>query len=350
MNQKIIKLVVSIILVMIFSCDEPETVVTNIIHPDGSVTRKIEMRREGGDFDINNIQVPLDSTWVISESLEISDKGDTTWVKMAEKLFKNTDELNLAYKTDTGCNSHLKRHAEFQKNFRWFNTIYRFSETVEKKLRFGYPLSDFMNKEELLWYYSPENYTVSKMNGPDSLIYKPISDSIEKKEEEWFFRSLVAEWAGEFRERTGKQTGESLSADTIKKWEDNFMRMIKTHDKDFDSLWKSGFILSEVIGSQTAVTFKTEADSAISVVEDKILAQFAAYSVKAFMPGKLISSNGFADSSNTVLWPVSDDFFLTENYEMWAESKVPNIWAWIVSGVFVVFVITGLILRKNKGG
>jgi hypothetical protein len=80
------------------------------------------------------------------------------------------------------------------------------------------------------------------------------------------------------------------------------------------------------------------------------LAQFAGYSLKAAMPGKLIASNGFADSSNTVLWPVSDDFFMTENYEMWAESKVPNIWAWVVSGVFILFVITGLVIRKNKRG
>lgn len=350
MNQKRIKLVVSIILVMIYSCDEPETVVTNIIHPDGSVTRKIEMRRGEGDFDINNIQVPLDSTWAISESLEISDKGDTTWVKMAEKLFRNTEELNLAYKSDTGCNSNLKRHAEFQKNFRWFNTLYRFSETVEKRLRFGYPLSDFMTKEELLWFYSPENYTSSKLNGPDSLIYKSLSDSVEKRHEEWLFRSLVSEWAGEFQERTRKEADERISADTLKKWEDNFIRMIKTHDKDFDSLWKSGFILTEVIGEQAAEKFKAEADSAINIVEDKTLIQFAAYSVKALMPGRLISSNGFADSSNTVLWPVSDDYFLTENYEMWAESKVPNIWAWVVSGVFVLFVITGLVIRKNKRG
>jgi len=350
MNHKNIKLVVSVILVMLFSCDEPETVVTNIIHTDGSVTRKIEMRKAGGNFDINDIQVPLDSTWVISDSLEISDKGDTTWVKTAEKFFRNTDELNLAYKTDTGCNSHLKRHADFQKNFRWFNTIYRFSETVEKKLRFGYPLSDFMTKDEMLWFFSPENYTISKLNGPDSLIFKSISDSVKTKGEEWLFRSLVSEWNGEFKESRERKTEEVISADTLKKWEDNFIRLIKTYDKDFDSLWESGVILTKIIGKQDAEKFKAEADTSFKIAEDRFFAQFAGYSLKAAMPGKLIASNGFADSSNTVLWPVSDDFFMTENYEMWAESKVPNIWAWVVSGVFVLFVITGLTIRKRKRG
>ena len=39
-----LRLIVLLLLMVVVSCDEPETVVTNIVHPDGSVTRKIEMR------------------------------------------------------------------------------------------------------------------------------------------------------------------------------------------------------------------------------------------------------------------------------------------------------------------
>jgi hypothetical protein len=45
---------------------------------------------------------------------------------------------------------------------------------------------------------------------------------------------------------------------------------------------------------------------------------------------------------------VKSDYFLTEPYEMWAESKIPNGWAWIVSGLFIVFVIAGVIFRIIK--
>ena len=68
------------------------------------------------------------------------------------------------------------------------------------------------------------------------------------------------------------------------------------------------------------------------------------------MPGKLTSSNGFVDSSHILLWPVIDEYFLAEDYVMWAESRVPNIWAWIVSGIFVLFVGTGVLIRRNKKG
>ena len=47
------------ILMMVMSCDEPETVVTNFVHPDGSVTRKIEMRSIKNNFKCRS-QVPFD--------------------------------------------------------------------------------------------------------------------------------------------------------------------------------------------------------------------------------------------------------------------------------------------------
>jgi hypothetical protein len=83
---------------------------------------------------------------------------------------------------------------------------------------------------------------------------------------------------------------------------------------------------------------------------DKVLGDFKDYSVRIMMTGKLIGTNGFIDSSQVLLWPVSGDYFLTEPYEMWAESKMPNIWAWIVSGFFLLFVFTGVILRIIKKG
>lgn len=64
------------------------------------------------------------------------------------------------------------------------------------------------------------------------------------------------------------------------------------------------------------------------------------------MPGKITGTNGFIDSNRVILWPVKADFFLTETYEMWAESKVPNKWAWIISVMFLMLVISGIIFRK----
>jgi hypothetical protein len=118
----------------------------------------------------------------------------------------------------------------------------------------------------------------------------------------------------------------------------------------FDSLWSNGIIQKEYIGETNYLKFKTEVDTAAVKVLNMVLNSFKDYSVRVSMPGKLIGTNGFIDTSEVLLWPVKSDYFLTEQYEMWAESKIPNLWAWIISGLFLVFVITGVTVRVKERG
>jgi len=348
MKRKSVKLVLSVILFLAASCDEPETVVTNYVHPDGSVTRKIEMRNKKNSFKTSDIQVPFDNTWIVKDSIEVNDRGDTTWIKRAEKQFKNVDEINLSYKTDSGANKQVKRHADFNKSFRWFNTEFRFSERIEKTMSFGYPVKDFLNSEELSYFYSPESLKHEKEIGPDSLKYKALSDSVKHKTDTWTIRNFVSEWIGKFSDLISDKAGPDMSRELLKAQEDKFDKIFQANQEKFDSLWSDGTVLKMLIGEKNAVNYKTEADSALNTVTNYLFVDFKDYSAKIKMPGKLIGTNGFIDSSHVLLWPVRSDFFLTEPYEMWAESKVPNIWAWTVSGIFVAFVLTGVMMRILK--
>jgi hypothetical protein len=348
MKRKPLKIVVSLILVMAASCGEPETVVTDIVHPDGSVTRKLEMKNGENNFKISNVQVPYDSTWIIRDSLEISEKGDTTYVKRAEKLFASTDEINEDYQADSSSNKDVLRKAEFRKKFRWFNTEYRFAETVDKTMSYGYPVTDFLNQEDLAWFYSPDYVTEEKINGSDSLKYKTFSDSVDIKIEKWTVKSLISEWIGEFSMLAkGKAEGD-MTYEALKAREDEFVEIIKQGGDKFDSLWTNGIILKEFIGEENALKYSTEADSSINIVSERLWVDFVRYTQRIVMPGEIIGTNGFIDSTKTLLWPVHSDFFMTEPYVMYAESKIPNKWAWGVSGIFLLFVLAGIIFRIIK--
>lgn len=347
MNRKPFRIIAGMLLLMIVSCDEPETVVTNYVHPDGSVTRKIEMRNIKNMFQASDLQVPFDSTWIVKDSIEIGEKGDTTWVKRAEKLFSNTDEINNTYKMDSGANRSISRKAFFKKTFRWFNTGFRFSESIDKKLSFGYPIQDFLNQEELNYFYSPSTLKNEKESGSDSLKYKALNDSINRKTEKWAAKTLVSEWIGEFARLTRGKIDEAVYSD-LKARENEIVDIVELNSEKFDSLWENGVILKKILPLPDASKYKAEADSAASVVTSNFWTNFKDYSVRIVMPGKLTGTNGFIDSSNVLLWQVKSDFFLTQPYEMWAESKVPNVWAWILSGLFLIFVITGVIIRTLK--
>ena len=351
-RKSFFKLVIAFITVLVVSCNEPETVVTDYVHPDGSVTRKIEMKSTEGNinkrFKISDIQIPFDGSWVVKDSCEVGKKGDTTWVRRAEKLYKSVNEINLTYISDSGVNRKATRIAGFRKRFKWFNTEYRFSERIEKRLTYGYPVGDFLNSDELRYFYSPENLKNSEENGPDSLKFKALSDSVKHKTDIWTARNIVSGWIKEFSDLTVGKGDSLMSGKSLKSREGEFTKIIEKDDKILDSLWKNGIILKEYIGEANALKYRTEADSALDKVMSGILANFSDYSVRIVMPGKVIGTNGFIDGNKVLLWPVKSDYFLTEPYEMWAESKIPNRWAWIVSGLFLIFVITGVILRIIK--
>jgi len=343
-----LKLIVSLILMMIVSCDEPDTVLTNVIHPDGSVTRKIVMRNTKNKFENSELQVPFDNTWTVTDSLEVNDKGDTTWIKRAEKLFENVEEINSLYKNDTSVNGKIPRHAGFTKKFRWFNTEYRFYESVHKVILSGYPIVASLNTEELTYFYSPDYIKFNKENGPDSVKYRILSDSIEKKTDNCLLLNVAALWIEEFTKLIGPNTGPELSIEVLKSRENEFAEVINENQDHFDSLWAKGILLKKFIGETNASKFKTEADSAVSNAISRVFVDFNNYSLRIVMPGKLIATNGYIDSTRNLLWTVKSDFFITDQYEMWAESRTTNVWAWIFSGIFLVFVSTGIIMKRKS--
>ncbi|MCU0455011.1 MAG: hypothetical protein MUE74_01820 [Bacteroidales bacterium] len=348
MKAKSLKYAVSFVVFFIVSCDEPETVVTNIVHPDGSITRKIEMRNIQDNFEIRDVQVPYDSTWTVRDSIATDGGEDTLWFRMAEKTFRTAEELNQTYISDSSGNREARRRTEFKKSFKWFNTGYRFAEILERRLEHGYPLSEYLDSEELKWFFTPDNISDELKNGPDSLKYRAMDDTIQKKTDKWIMRCLASEWSAEFVRLTEGKAGPELSQESLKSRENELISLIERSGRDLDSLWNNGIIQNEFLGMEYGQKFRTEADSAAGTVAEKLFFNFDDYSLRIIMPGELTGSNGFADSAGVMQWRVRSDFFITEPYVMWAESKTPNKWAWIVTGIFVLFVLTGIMFRSLR--
>ncbi len=342
------KVLLILVLTITHSCNMPETTITNIVHTDGSVIRKIEIRNLSKNFSFSDVQVPVDSTWSIRDSMEINPKGDTIWVRRAEKIYEKVEDITKDYQADSGVNSNTSRHTEFRKRFRWFNTYYWFAEVIDKEMSRGFPIEDFLSSDELEWFYSPNNITSQKKNGPDSLKYKALSDTVEKKTENWMYKCLVSELIYEFERLTKGKEDSDMVVDSLKAHENDLIRLIAMDDEKIDSLWSNGILLQRFAGGDHAIKFMTDADSAVNLAVENVFFDFREYTVRTIMPGKLTSTNGFIDSSNVVLWPVKSEYFLTQAYEMYAESKVRNLWAWVFTGVLILFVLTGLIIRRKS--
>jgi hypothetical protein len=345
------------IMLMFSSCGDNETHVINTVHEDGSVNRKVTVKTtDKKDFIQKNSRVPVDSTWRIEITYDINENKDTVWLLTADKHFDSVEEINEEYDKDKGSNRALKRSADFTKSFKWFTTVFRYTETIEKVLTIDCPMSDFLTGEELKFAYLPGKIRGDLKNGPDSVRIKEMEERIDRKSEEWLWTCEFRQWVEVFYDLFGDNPDLGITRDEMRSRESEFAQLMTGDDNNNDEGANLDSLFATVVGEDFVKTFKTEIDSAGSVV-DTIDSPFwgaSKYDMEIRMPGRIIASNGYAeidpdsDNGGGILWTVKGDYFLTETYEMWAESKVNNYFIWIITGLFILFVSSGLIFYHRK--
>lgn len=335
-----------LVLVFLHGCNEPETIVTNVVHPDGSITRKVEMRTSKREFDPEEFRVPVDSTWTHSYSFEVSEGGDTTRVLVAEKLFPDAGSITEEYSREWGsANSALVRSAIFRKSFRWFTTSYRFTEKVQRSLPYGYPVSNFLSNEEVEYLMLPGSVADDLREGADSIYYSALGDSVEAHIELWFMKGWVNGWvlvAGKMLEEAG---ADEEFIGVFQGYENKLLESMDPFESSLSS------ILLSLLGEETMTRYGSVFDAAEDSVEInmELFWSFGEYTVKTLMPGNLKDCNGYISASGEVAWQVRPELYFFEDYTMWAESHRANRWAWYVSGGFVLLVAAGIVIRKIYG-
>lgn len=332
---------VSIFFLMLSSCGGPDLIVINQVHTDGSVSRKIIMTYHADEFDLSDCQVPVDSTWTIEKDLTVSEKGDSIWTLTAEKTFSSVEEINRDYDSYGGPNEKMNRFSEFRREFRWFSTNYYFSETILKAID-GYPPEDFFSEEELDIFYMPQELIDKKLAGSDSLKYITIVDSLDKREELWLLSSLVRAAIIGIVRSDSVQHNPELEEEFLFSKEKELVALLNDMDEDeaIDSIFGKGFYKrNQVVIDTTFAILEKDFDVAFS--SDP-------YVIQTNMPGELVATNGYIDDDGNMVWAVNGNVFLSTDYVMWAESTIKNLWARIVTIVFVLFVGTGFLIRLRK--
>lgn len=335
-------------MIFLFSCGGYKTRVVNTIHEDGSITRKVVMQNNKDEFLPDKYRIPVDSTWNIEFTMEIEDE-DTTWFLSAEKHFDSVKELNDSYDKDTGSNKELPRSASFSKQFRWFNTHYRFSENIDQTLNVDCKLSEFYKGEELSFFYLPNEVQEELKNGPDSLNYRELSDSLETIYEYWLFTGLAREWVEIFYDNFETHQGLTISREEMRTKIPFFTEQLILDELDEEETFR------KILGEDFYDSFKTEIDSSFTILNDllEVYWEMDKYDIEIRMPGEILASSGYVSTGDSIqekgiLWTVTGDYFLGQPYEMWAESQIINYWAWVLTGIFIIFVAAGLLYQRRK--
>jgi hypothetical protein len=72
------------------------------------------------------------------------------------------------------------------------------------------------------------------------------------------------------------------------------------------------------------------------------------FQVEAEMPGLITATNSSALSGNRVSWEIFPMAFLLEDYSMTVESRVINVWAFVISGLILLGLVGLLVVKSLK--
>ncbi|MCI0522686.1 MAG: hypothetical protein L0Y37_03425 [Bacteroidales bacterium] len=330
-------------LLFIVSCNGPETIVTNFVNPDGTVLRRVEMQNTENNFGQKVTRVPVDSTWTITDSITVSPDGDTTWFMTAEKLFESIDAINESYLTDSGSNRVVHRTAAFRREFRWFTTTVWFSEQCGKTMLYGYPKEDYLAVEDIEFMMLPAKIMVEKLTGPDSTLFRVLKDSLDEKTDLWATECFISEWieeAGKLSEASGK---DSLTTE-----------MLRSHEKEFLEILEPDHNMSltciPILGEEVCSRFSAELDTAQNIVMERLNTSlfFDDYTLQIVMPAKVIATNGYQMPGGELAWPVTGNHFLTSDSLMFAEVRIINYWAIILTLILLSGLILLIVQFRNR--
>jgi len=205
-------------------------------------------------------------------------------------------------------------------------------------------------------------------NGSDSTSIKKLADRVDKKSEQWLWTCEFRKWVEIFYELFGDDPKLKMSRAEMMSKESLFVQSLMDDDyedgeeeaegveeEEGDGNYEDSLFIF-TLGKEFFYAFQTEIDSSVEVLNemDHSFWTSSAYDMEIRMPGRIIASNGYAEiesdtiGEESILWTVQGEYFLTENYDMWVESKVNNYFIWIITAVFILFVAAGFVVRGRN--
>jgi hypothetical protein len=175
--------------------------------------------------------------------------------------------------------------------------------------------------------------------------------------ETWFWTSEIRQWIEVFYELYGNEPNLTVSKEEMHSKEPDFVDYLMGDTVEFsEEEIQNDSLFLYVLGSEFCSRFSQHLDYSVALVDsiDEAIWTYSMYDLEIQMPGKIVNTNGYAikgsenGSSKGILWTVKGECFLTEEFSMWAESRVNNYLLWILTATFVLFVGAGLVRFQRK--
>jgi hypothetical protein len=257
------------------------------------------------------------------------------------KLFKNADEINLAYKSVPNSMSQFKRELKVEKKFRWFYSYLTYSEECQKLASGNYkPFEMYLSDIEKEARKAKNSDSLAQILQMDSAAADNFKKSIDKKFEQWLDSNLSQEVILQIEKDMKKCNINSITIKDLNSKRDSIYAIADSvgMKKGFSDFYKA---LNKIFKTNEFDKIINSGETGMQNLEDEIgyVIALSGYNYKLKMPGLLMDTNAETVKGNQLDWEfVPFEAYFVGN-KQFAESRIVNVWAFAVSGVLLIIVV-----------
>jgi hypothetical protein len=315
---------ITILVVFLFSACKEYKVKTKV-NEDGSIEKTVEVVSRNVIHDYYNLSIPLNESWTITQE---KDSVDDVYRLVAKRKFDDVVELIDEYGSPGGTVIEVN-HAI---RGRWFYTYHEYEEIIEAANPFTtLKVEDYLTTIEY-----------------EQLKSGVISEELEERLDTYLSHAMI----DDFTESLKKKMNVSIMNEVL--WDNLKAELIKCIDSDDEvdcfvskiNEYYDGIEEHKLIELVGAIVGKIENRA------EKFMLIDGEYIFSFQLPGLILETNSEAIEGPTVSWKFSSDNFAYTDYRMFAESRVINLWNFIITG-FSLLVLSALLIyasiaKRNK--
>jgi hypothetical protein len=330
----------AVLIITLSACRE--ITVKTTVNRDGSFTRMITVKADSSEAFKMELPYPVDSSWSMASKKDSAGKGK--FIVTYTKQFQDIEELNEGIGRDTSWFRQLVRHIGISKRFGFFYSYMEYKEVYPAANPFtAIPYKDHLTSEDILWL--TRRHPVQ--NPSDSVRSKEAEDKVMA----YLVESAAAEVEKIMADAIRKLNDPHLDAKMVSSYHGSICAALsKWNVKDggefIDSLrqWTGNSAVDRLKQIQPPLLkdFNTKTDLLAHLL------MMEEFHVEVEMPGLITGTNSQVLNGNRVTWDVFPMDFLLEDYTMVVESRVINVWAFILSGLVALGLLSLLVFKAFK--
>jgi hypothetical protein len=228
----------------------------------------------------------------------------------------------------------MKINVGIDKRFEWFYTYITYKETYDVDYPFRkIPITSILQKSEI-----------------ESYLHGVENDSLKKRVDKWFMRNIFEDFFDSTVSCIQKRKDILFSTSKLieKKELIYDVTMNDSGPKNANDLVR---LLNNVLKTTAFNSIRDELDKIWKNIEaksERLSRADASYSNYTEMPGLILDTNSDKIEGSRITWKFTADQLKIGKYEMHAESRVTNVWAFIITGIFGVLVLIVIVMMVKR--